>query len=60
MLTSSVDGGEVASGEAQSLGMEVYQMDRRIPLYIAEVSLTALLDEELMLRHWDGKVDNYL
>ena len=32
MLTSSVDGGEVASGEAQSSGMEIYQMDRRIPL----------------------------
>ena len=51
MLTSSVDGGEVASGEAQSLEMEIYQMDRRIPLLHDRISLTALLVEELMLVH---------
>ena len=60
MSISNVDGGEVASGEAQSLGREIYQMDRRIPLLHGDLSLTAVLGEELMLGHWDGKVDNYL
>lgn len=56
MRISSEDYAGVVDGEAQGLGRDMYQTDPCIPLLQTEVSLAALLWEELMLERLNSMI----